>query len=250
MSDPAATAPFPEARVLVVDDEAEARSVLARFLDLLGYCADEATSGRQALEMLKRTPYDVIVLDIYMPGMDGVEVMHYARQVRPGLPIILLTGRATLESAVAAVKAHAADYLFKPASMGDLATAIAGALQPPAQGERSRALSSERFLQAGSVTVDRKKRLAIVAQAGAASSFNARLTICETALLIHLMQHPDVVLSCGELARSALDYNVSDEEAPSIVRPHICRLRKKIEPDPTRPRLICTAPGRGYVFSS
>jgi DNA-binding response OmpR family regulator len=250
MNNQIATTPFPEARVLVVDDEAEIRSVLARFLDLLGYRADEAASGRQALEMLKRIPYDVIVLDICLPGMDGVEVMHHARQVRPDLPIILLTGHATLESAVAAVKAQAADYLFKPASMRDLATAIAGALQPPAQGERSRALPSERFLQAGPLTVDRKRRLAIVAQAGAASSFNARLTACETALLIHLMQHPDVVRSCGELARSALDYNVSDEEAPSIVRPHICRLRKKIEPDPTLPCLVCTVPGRGYVFSS
>jgi two-component system alkaline phosphatase synthesis response regulator PhoP len=248
MNNPTATTPFPEARVLVVDDEEGVRSVLARFLDLLGYRADEAASGHQALEMLERTPYDVIVLDIRLPGMDGVEVMHRARQVRPDLPIIFLTGHATLKSAVAAVKARATDYLFKPASTRDLATAIADALQQRAQGKRPRELTPERFLHAGSVTVDRKRRLAIVAQTGIAGSFNARLTASETALLIHLMQHPDIVLSCGELARSALDYDVSDGEARSIVCPHICRLRKKIEPDPTHPRLIHTAPSKGYVF--
>lgn len=251
MNNLTATTSFPEARVLVVDDEAEVRSVLMRFLDLLGYCVEEASSGYQALEMLERTPCDVMVLDICMPSMDGVEVMRRVRQVHPGLPIILLTGHATLESAIAAVRSHAADYLLKPASMHDVATAVTGALEQHAQGERPRVLSPERFLCAGSVTLDRRRRLVIVTKADSGGSLNAKLTPSEAALLAYLMQHPGIAVSCHELARAALGYdNVSHEEAEKIIRPHICRLRGKIEPDPRRPHSILTAPDKRYLFAS
>ena len=113
-------------RVLIADDQPQVRSALRLFLQQkLGVSTvDEASNLEQALEMMGRTPYDVAILDIRMPGMDGVEVMHHAHQVCPNLAIIFLTGHATLESAVAAVKSHAADYLFKPTSIHDLATAI------------------------------------------------------------------------------------------------------------------------------
>lgn len=242
------TNPSPEARVLVVDDEAEVRSVLARFLDLLGYCVEEACSGRQALEMLRRTRYDVMVLDIRMPGMDGVEVMQHAHQMRPDLPIIFLTGHATLESAIAAVKSRAADYLLKPISIHDLATAIAGALEQRTQGER-RVLTSQRFLHVGPVTLDRRGDMVIVARDDDAG-IRIELTTSEAALLVHLMQRPGIVFSCRELAWVALGYDVNEKEAQSIIRPHISRLRKKIESDPANPRLIRTVSGRGYILSS
>jgi DNA-binding response OmpR family regulator len=248
MKGPAAATPFPEARILVVDDEEQVRSGLRRFLDLLGYRADEAASGQEALQMLQHTPYDVAVLDIRMPGMDGIEVMHRALQMCPDLAIIFLTGHATLESAIAAVKSHAADYLRKPVSMGDLATAITSALQLRAQEERPRTHAPDRFLRAGSVTLDLKKRLAFVKEPGAADGFSATLTPIQTALLAHLMRHPGAAVPCYELAQAAVNYEVSEEEAPSIVRPHICRLQKKIEPDPTRPRLILTVAGKCYLF--
>jgi two-component system alkaline phosphatase synthesis response regulator PhoP len=251
------SAPFPEARVLVVDDEAEVRSVLARLLDLLGYSADEAASGQQALEMLRRAPYDVLVLDIRMPGMDGVEVMERARQTYPGLPVVFLTGYATLESAVAAVKAHAADYLFKPAGIHELADAVASALRERTHGRRPRALidqdededEDERFVRAGPVTLDRQRRLAIVAETEAGSSLKATLTASETALLAYLMRRPGIVSSPSELARLALGYQVSDAEASDVIRPHVSHLRKKIEPDPDHPRLLRTVRGKGYSFT-
>lgn len=249
------SAPFPEARVLVVDDEAEVRSALARLLDLLGYSADEAASGQEALEMLKRAPYDVLVLDIRMPGMGGVEVMQRARQTRPGLPVVFLTGYATLESAVAAVKAHAADYLFKPAGIHELADAVASALRERTHGRQPRALIDEhededkRFVRAGPVTLDRQRCLAIVVEAGAGGSFTARLTASETALLAYLMRRPGVVSSASELARLALGYQVSDKEASDVIRPHISHLRKKIEPDPNHPYLLRTVHGKGYSFT-
>ncbi len=198
--------------------------------------------------MLERTPYDAMVLDIRMPGMNGVEVMQWAHQTYPDLGIILLTGHAALESAIAAVRANAADYLLKPASVYDIAAASARALQQRAQESPPRAPSPERFLCAGPVTLDRERHLVIVAGTGGVRGLRARLTVRESALLVQLMQHPHTVFSCRELARAALGYDVSEREAQKIVRPHIYRLRRKIEPGPDHPRLICNTPGKGYFF--
>jgi DNA-binding response OmpR family regulator len=249
MNDPTTDPLIPQTRVLVVDDEASVRSALARSLTLLGYSADAAASGYQALRMLEHMPYDVMVLDIRMPGMDGVEVMRRAHQVCPDLSTILLTGHATLESAIAAVRSHAADYLLKPASVHDVAAAIARALQERAQENPPRAIAPERFLRVGPVILDRERRLVTVAEADDEDSLGAELTASESALLVHLMEHPGTVFSCRELAQVALGYDVCEEDAQRIVRPHICRLRKKIELDPGHPRLIRTIPGEGYLLS-
>jgi DNA-binding response OmpR family regulator len=190
----------------------------------------------------------VAVLDIRMPGMDGFEVMRSARQLRPDLAVIFLTGHATLESAVAALRSHAADYLFKPVGMRDLATAVAGAVRQRAQGRRPPNPAPERFLQVGSVILDRKQCRVIVPPADAGEGVGIKLTASEASLLDYLMQRPGVAVSCAVLAQAALGYDVNDKEAPSIVRPHVCRLRKKIEPDPTRPRFVLTVPGRRYLF--
>lgn len=261
------TPPVPEARVLVVDDEPNVRSALTRSLTLLGYRADAASSGHQALGMLQRTPYDLMVLDLRMPRMDGVEVMQRARQERPDLLIIVLTGHATLESAIAAVKSHAIDYLLKPASLQDVAAAVATALQQRAKALRRQHLlevmdqtldalreseapeprlpTLERFLSAGPVTLDCEKRLAVI---GDTPSRSAELTENELSILTYLMARPDQVVSSHELARAALGYGVTEHEARNIVRPHIFRLRRKLEADPKEPRLIRTVRGRGYLF--
>lgn len=249
MTDPTGTPAIPQVRVLVVDDEASVRSALARSLTMLGYTADAAASGYQALAMLGRTPYDAMVLDIRMPGMDGVEVMQRVCQMYPGLSIILLTGHATLESAIAAVRSCAADYLLKPASVHDIAAAIARALEQRAQEGPPRVTSPGDFMRVGPVILDRERHLTIVAEADGADSLRAELTVSESALLTHLMQHPHTVFSCCELARDVLGYDVSKGEAQKIVRPHICRLRKKVEPHPDHPRLIRTVPGKGYSFA-
>jgi DNA-binding response OmpR family regulator len=242
---------FPEAKILFVDDDIQVRRTLARLLGLLGYQVDEASSGQQALQMLEQSVYDVAVLDIRMPGMDGVEVMHHARQICPDLAIIFLTGHATVDSAVAAVRSHAVDYLLKPVSNRDLAAAVSQALQQRPQREPLKvSCTSEQFLEVGCVTLDRKRRAVIVTGAEHTVELSNRLTNSEVALLSCLMQRPGVAVSCRQLAQDALDYHVNEEEASTIIRPHISRLRKKIEFDPDQPRLILTVRGRRYLFNS
>jgi DNA-binding response OmpR family regulator len=240
-----------EALVLVVDDEEQLRSVLARYLTLMGYKVDTAASGEEALDLMRCNPYDVAVLDIRMPGMDGVEVMQQALQMNADLAIIFLTGHASLESAIAALKADAVDYLLKPVSVRDLAAAVARSLERRAQVGRARTqrAASERFLEVGIVTLDRLRRKVTVTGPGTLGDTSAELTVTETALLIHFMDHPGIGLSCSELAQVALGYHMGDKEASAILRPHISRLRKKIEPDPSHPCLIITSPPRCYLFN-
>jgi DNA-binding response OmpR family regulator len=241
---------YPEARILFVDDDVQVRSTLACLLELLGYHVDEASFGEQALQLLESAPYDVAILDILMPGgMDGIEVMHRARQISPDLAIIFLTGHGSVESAAEAVRSHAADYLLKPVSNRELAAAVARALQqPPRQEPLQIPATSEQFLEVGGVTLDRERRMVVIAGREESSDSGVKITISQSAILSCLMQRPGVAISCQQLAQEALGYSVGEREASAIVRPHISRLRKKIEPDPAQPRLIHTVRGKRYLF--
>ena len=121
--------PSPKARVLVVDDESTTRSAVARALSLAGYEAHAVGSGREALSELSTHEYDLMLLDLRMPGMDGTEVLAQARQSYPDLVVIVLTAHATPASAVEAMKAGAADHLLKPCSFEEIEVAISGALK-------------------------------------------------------------------------------------------------------------------------
>jgi len=263
---------LPESRLLVVDDDPRVRSALTRLLKLSGYRVDEAESGRQALEMLERFHYDLMLLDIRMPGMDGVEVMRRARRLCSSLMIVVLTGHATLESAVTAVKAGAFDYLFKPSSNSEIGSVVARALRCRRRDMRRRryldaiveavgalqaddeqrwpppADDSERIVRRGPVVLDREKCLAVVVEDGEAEGRSVRLTARETALLGYLMQHPETAFSCCELAQAALGCDMGEVEARRVVRPHISRLRKKLRAG-SDIALIHTVNGRGYLFA-
>ena len=267
-------APLP-ARILVVDDEPHVCNAVARALNLTGYETQEAHSGYAALQRLNDQPFDLMLLDMRMPEMDGIEVMQRAHQQQPDLSILVLTGHATLESAIAAVKSGAADYLLKPVVMADIALAVdtalrsrAGQLQQKywlrqvgeAVGEAWDALrraevplpapvavepAAERFLQAGSLTLDRSKRLLIFSEE---PSRIIELSKGEVLVLALLMECPDQVLSCRRLAHTAWGYEIDERESQSVVRPYIFRLRQKIEIDPDHPQVIQTIRGSGYLF--
>jgi two-component system, OmpR family, response regulator len=258
-------------RILVVDDEPNIREGLVLALNLMGYRAEEAKSGREALKMLEGTPFDLIVLDMRMPEMDGIEVMQRARRICSDLPIIVLTGHATLDSAIAAVKSGAADYLLKPASLHDIAAAVGTVLrsrteqlrrqhwlhvmdeamdalrqtEAPPPSSPPAEMPVERFLRAGPLALDRQKRLVIISSAPPRT---AKLTEGETLVLTSLMDRPEQVLACRQLARAAWEYDLDEFEAQSLIRPYIFSLRRKIESDPRNPQLLLTVRGRGYCL--
>jgi DNA-binding NtrC family response regulator len=117
------------ARLLVVDDEPEIRSGLTRILSLEGYFADEAASGKEALRLLQQSPYDLMLLDLQLPELSGLQVMQQSQQIWPDLLVIILTGHATLESAITAAKSdEVADYLLKPVRNDEILAAVHRAL--------------------------------------------------------------------------------------------------------------------------
>lgn len=261
------------ARILVVDDEPLIRSGLARALRLSGFDADVACSGDEALVKLRSAIYDVMVLDLKMPGMNGVEVMQRAHVMCPSLQIVILTGHATLESAISAVKSEADDYLRKPTSAHQVIEVVARVLRRRAYRQRQKRLvqtisqaaealrQSEPIqlltsplqplvqtrpyahpltldVQRQSVTVDNEERTDAVP-----------LTRSETRVLASLMSHRGQVLSCRQLADEALGYDVDELAAQSLVRPIVFRLRQKIEANPRQHRLIRTVRGSGYFLA-
>ncbi len=262
------------ARILIVDDEPTTCKALTRALTLMGYQVDSALSGQEALARLNASPYDVMVLDLRLPDIQGEEILQQAQQIQPDLLVIILTAYASLESAIAAVKAGAIDYLLKPYSVHALEEAIAKALyRRREQTRRERLLrviaeaveqlgleepagtpaviSPGRFLRQGRITLDREKRMVIIAGLPDQEEAEIPLTNSEAALLEYLMERPEIVVSCRELAQNVLGYrDLTEREAEVIIRPLVFRLRKKIEPDSEQPTWIRTVRGKGYFFSA
>ncbi len=266
------------AHILVVDDEPNIRLPLIRALELSGYSAAGAESGQRALEMLRAARYDVMVLDMRLPGLDGIEVMRAARQIQTDLILLVLTGHATLQSAITAVKAGASDYLLKPIGTQDIIDAIRAALQKqqvharrqqliqtaiealraaesiapttdsaaPPRSETT-ATSSERFRQVGTLILDRVKRLVTFEDDLARL---VALTEGEAQILECLMDAADQPLACRQIAQRVWNYDLSEVEAESLVRPYVFRLRQKIERNPQQPALIQTVRGRGYLLAA
>ena len=265
------------ARLLVVDDEPQIRSALARGLGLMGFTVEEAGSGHEALALLKRAPCDAMVLDMFMPGMDGVEVMRRARLMYPDLAIIVLTGRPAIESAIAAVKTEVADYLLKPAGVHEIADAVTRALQKrqerlhdqqqlqelveglnqalstmrqagaqPLDRLPAVATSREPVLHVHPLTLDRRQRLVVI---DGDAPRSVQLTGGEAAVLAVLMSYPDRVVPYRELVRLAWDYPMNEREAQAMVRPYIFRLRQKLEVNPRRPCLVRNVRGAGYILN-
>jgi DNA-binding response OmpR family regulator len=221
--------------VLVVDDEPDVRDVVARYLSRDGHRTLVAGDGEQAKRILETEPASLVVLDVMLPGIDGLDLCRWIRG-RSDIPVILLTALGEETDRIAGLELGADDYVTKPFSPRELAVRVRNVLR---RADPPRASSGERF-RFGDVEVDTAARE--VRKDGGA----VRLTLKEFDLLHTLVAHPRRVFTREQLMDRVWGYRAALETGTLTV--HIRRLREKLEDDPSRPRFLETVWGVGYRF--
>lgn len=225
-------------RVLIVDDEETVREVVGQYLELEGFLILQASNGLEALQLAEKAPPDLVILDLTLPGIDGLEVCRRLRAVS-AVPILMLTARAEDIEKLEGFNAGADDYLTKPFNPRELVARVQaimrrlGALNIPA-------MVFDGDLHYGEITIHSNTRQ--VERNGSPIG----LTTKEFDLLYFLAAHPRQVFTREQLLEHVWDYNNYGED--STVTVHIRRLREKVEPDPSRPRHLRTVWGIGYKF--
>jgi two-component system KDP operon response regulator KdpE len=219
------------AKVLVVDDEDAIRRFLRVTLTSQAYTVVEAVSGQDALSAAVTHKPDIVILDLGLPDIEGVEVTRLLREWTQ-IPIIILSVRGSESDKIAALDAGADDYLTKPFGMGELLARLRAALRRAAQ------TTSEPVFTSGSLKVDLAGRLVTVAD------HEVQLTPNEYELFRVLVTHAGKVLTHHYLLREVWGAEYGDEL--HMLHVNISNIRRKIEPDPARPQFIITEPGVGY----
>lgn len=220
------------ARILVVDDESQILRALRIGLVSQGYEALLASNGEEALDQMALHHPDLVVLDLAMPGMDGLELCRRIREWSQ-IPIIVLSVRSADSDKVKALDLGADDYLTKPFSMEELLARVRANLRRWQLGQQQ-----ESVFLAGDLTVDFARRIVTL------RGEEVKLTKTEYEILRYLAQNADRVITHRQLLREVWGPEYEDE--PQYLRVHIGHLRQKIEVSPTRPRYIITEPGVGY----
>lgn len=221
------------ATVLVVDNEAQIRRVLRTMLSSHGYSIVEARCGEEAVEAIRQEKMDLILLDVNMPGMSGMEACSEIRRSCDA-PIIMLTVRNSERDKVQALDAGADDYIVKPFGADELMARVRAALRRAASIEASPTFVSP------DLKIDFEKRSVLV------KGQPVRLTPKEFELLRHLVVNEGKALTHRRLLQAVWGPDYGDET--EYLRVFINQLRKKIEPEPGRPRYIHTEPWIGYKF--
>ncbi|GAA3112609.1 response regulator transcription factor [Streptomyces echinatus] len=228
-----AVPPAPEAaRVLVVDDDATVAEVVAGYLGRAGYAVERAADGPTALTRAAARWPDLVVLDLMLPGMDGLEVCRRLRARAP-VPVVMLTARGDEDDRILGLEVGADDYVTKPFSPRELVLRVRSVLR------RTLPAADPRPLAAAGLAVDPGARRAT------RNGTELALTLREFDLLAFFLGHPGKVFSREDLMREVWGWEFGDL---STVTVHVRRLRGKVEDDPARPRLIQTVWGVGYRF--
>ena len=223
-------------RILVVDDEVAMRRALATNLRVRGYKVDLAVTGEQALDMAARHHPDLVILDLGLPGMDGLEVIRGLRGWTT-VPIMILSARGTEPDKVAALDAGADDYLAKPFGMGELLARARAALR-----RATPATEAEPTVVTAAFTVDLSAK-----QVTSADGSTIRLTPTEWHLVEVFTRNPGKLLTARQLLQEVWGPRYLEET--NYIRVHMAHLRRKLEPDPSHPRHFVTEPGMGYRFT-
>lgn len=224
------------ARVLVVDDDVTVREVLASYLRARGHEVVEAGDGEQGLREQRAAAADLVVLDVMLPGIDGLEVCRRLRAMGD-VPVIMLTALGREADRVLGLELGADDYVGKPFSPRELVLRVDSVLRRTS-GNGSGVPAR---LEDGDLVVDSERHL--VTRAGEPLSLTAR----EFDLLRFLVGHPGVAYTREDLLQHVWGWSVGDQ---STVTVHVRRLREKVEPEPRRPRRLVTVWGVGYRWES
>ena len=223
-------------KVVVADDDPAMRRSLCAALKTAGYAVEEARDGEQAVRMVRERPRDLVLLDINMPGMGGIEACRRIRAAMPSVGIIMITVRETEDDVIQALEAGADDYLTKPFRIRELMArlgAVMRRLRGPAEPETP-------ILRAGKLELDVGHRSL------RKSGDEVHLSPIEFDLLLYMMQHREVPLDHSKLLRAIWGPEYGQEY--EYLRTYVRLIRKKIEDNPARPEYILTEPWLGYRF--
>lgn len=272
--------------VLVVDDEGANLYSVSKTIQRMGFNVSEAISGEAALEMMRTQEFDVVLTDIRMSGIDGVELLRRIKEESPDAIVILMTGYASLGSAVEALRLGAHDYLIKPSSSQDIRFSVARGVERSLNLKRRRRLldaiktdvfeltrvdteavsRSPETLRPPRESADEDYRTnspeanSNVMQLGPLTVYPGRyqisvdekpidLTPTEFDLLLYLAAHQGRVVPCHELVREVRGYAVDETEAREVIRPHVSNLRRKLKGAGQHADLIVNVRGIGYRLS-
>jgi DNA-binding response OmpR family regulator len=223
--------------VLVVDDDRTVSDVVRRYLERAGYQVTQAGDGAAALAEVARDQPDLVVLDLMLPQIDGLEVCRRLRADPHGVPIVMLTALGEEADRVLGLQVGADDYVTKPFSPRELVLRVQSVLRR--HTGRAAGDSGPATLTDGALRVDVGRRVARL------GSTELTLTIREFDLLVFLMRHPSRAFRRAELLERVWGWNFGDQ---STVTVHVRRLREKVEDDPAQPTRIVTVWGVGYRY--
>lgn len=256
--------------VLIIDDEAGLRNTLTRILQKIGCNAIGAQNGSEALSLLSNSPFDMVFLDLWLPVMDGLQILSEIRKIDPKLPVILLTAHGSMDSALKAMRLGATDYLIKPVNPDQLISLTKSVLKTQEIERRRKEIQSQIGLLQdelkaldGEIDLDAQPTLLssqlekryIVRGLLNVDTQARRITFGEGEIdlppatfdyFLVLARHAPEVVSYQTLAAEAQGYHTSSTEARELSRWHIHVIRQAFEADPSSPRRILNVRGQGY----
>lgn len=271
-----------EASVLVVDDEGAHRYSVTKTLERAGYEVMPASSGEEALEILKKQDFDVVLTDIRMPGISGVDLLARIKNQSPDAVVILMTGYASLGTAVESLRLGAHDYLVKPSSSEDIRDSVQRGIERALNLQRRRELLHNiqyTVTELHGTTTPQPKVSALPMEEvhelmqtvtppqtgtsmtiGPLTIYPGRyqiavdntlidLTPTEFDLLLYLAAHRGRVVPCSELVKEVRGYGTDEREAREVIRPHISNLRRKLKVSGQNPNILVNVRGIGYRLS-
>jgi two-component system KDP operon response regulator KdpE len=224
-----------QSSVLVVDDEFSLRKVLRISLAASGFSVEEARNGEEALGTVRGHPFDLVLLDINMPGISGIDACRKIRGMSPHTGIVMVSARDREEDKVRALEAGADDYVTKPFNVRELTARLRAVLRRTCQEKQE-----SEVLEAGNLKIDLQRRLLWRGED------KVHLSPTEFDLLAFMMKHPDSPLTHVKLLRTIWGPEYGGEL--EYLRTYVRMLRKKIEKDPAKPEYILTEPWVGYRF--